>query len=199
MVRSMKIKNLIAITAVLSLGISAQAVTLNYTFLENGTGTLGSSSTFTEGGYSIIATGVNDTLYGKNAGAGENGLGMTTDTDHEITSAAWVQLDVSQLVGSSLATIFLSSVQSGETAKIWASNANGSLGSLISTIAADGSLDITSYLASYRYIDVTAGSGNVLVAALTANAPSRVPDGGTTVAMLGSALAALGLIRRKLA
>ena len=122
---------------------------------------------------------------------------MTKDADHEITSAAWVQLDVSQLLGSSLATIFLSSVQSGETAKIWFSDASGTLGTLISTIAADGSLDITSYL-SHRYIDVTAGSGNVLIASLAATAPSRVPDGGTTVAMLGGALTALGLIRRKL-
>ncbi len=193
----MKIKNLFAITALVGFGITAQAVTLNYTFQENGLGTLGSSSTFTEGGFSITATGINDTLYAKSAGASETGLGMTKDADHEITSAAWVQLDVSQLLGSSLATIFLSSVQSGETAKIWFSDASGTLGTLISTIAADGSLDITSYL-SHRYIDVTAGSGNVLIASLAATAPSRVPDGGTTVAMLGGALTALGLIRRKL-
>ena len=193
----MKIQHILTAAALLGIGLSAQAVTLNYTFQENGTGTLGASSTFTEGGYSIVATGVGDTLYGKNLGAGETGLGVTSDFDHEINANGWVQLDVSQLIGSSLATIFLSSIQAPDTAKVYFSDTAGTLGTLISTLTTDGSLDITSYL-SHRYIDVTAGAGNVLVAGLTATIPNRVPDGGTTVAMLGGALTALGLIRRKL-
>ena len=193
----MKIKNIIAITLLAGLGMSAQAVSLNYTFQDYGVGTLGASKAFTQSGYTVTATGVGDTLYAKNSGAGEIGLGTTTDADHEITSQAWVQLDVSQLSGATLATIFLSSVQTGETAKVWFSDVSGTLGTLISTLTADGSLDITSYL-SHRYIDVTAGSGDVLIAGLSATT-RNVPDGGTTVAMLGAALTGLGLIRRKLA
>lgn len=199
MLRNMKMKNIIAISALVGVGISAQAITVDYTFLENGLGNLGPTSTFNEGGYSVTATGENDTLYGKEQGGDENGLGVaTTDPDHEINTVGWVQLNISALSGASLAKIFLGSVTPPDIAEIYYSDTANTLGTLITSVTADGSVDITSYL-SHKYIDVIAGAGNVLIDSLQANIPSNVPDGGTTAAMLGATLAGLGLVRRKLA
>ena len=194
----MKIKSILAVAAVAGLCAGVQAATINYTFMENGQNvTLGSSSVFTVGGVSITAYGVGDTIYAKNSGPGETGLGFTHDLDHEISGEGFIQLDISQLINSTLATIFISSVQVNEAGDIFYSDILGSQGSYIgSVVNADGSYDITSYL-SHRYINVSGSAGNVLIAGLTANVPS-VPDGGTTVAMLVAALTALGLVRRKL-
>ena len=194
----MKIKSILAVAAVAGLCAGVQAATINYTFMENGQNvTLGSSSVFTVGGVSITAYGVGDTIYAKNSGPGETGLGFTHDLDHEISGEGFIQLDISQLINSTLATIFISSVQVNEAGDIFYSDILGSQGSYIgSVVNADGSYDITSYL-SHRYINVSGSAGNVLIAGLTANVPS-VPDGGTTAAMLGAALTALGLVRRKL-
>ena len=194
----MKIKSILAVAAVAGLCAGVQAATIDYTFMENGQNvTLGSSSVFTVGGVSITAYGVGDTIYAKNSGPGETGLGFTHDSDHEISGGGFIQLDVSQLINATLATIFLSSVQVNEAADLFYSDILGSQGNYIgSVVNADGSYNITSFL-SHHYINVSGSAGNVLIAGLTANVPSSVPDGGTTAAMLGGALTALGLVRRK--
>jgi hypothetical protein len=203
----MKNKWFLSALAVIGLGISAQANTVTWSFLENGTGNLGNSSTFTESGISLTAYGftsanVATALWGKNDGPGETGLGIASDGDHEINPVSYVQINMTPLLNSTVTSILFGSVQSGETALVYFSSSLGSLGSFLGTITSDTTFTVP--LADLNgYIGVTAGGSNtgndpnVLISTLSATVP--VPDGGTTVALLGGALLGLGLLKRKLA
>jgi hypothetical protein len=197
----MKIKNILAITALVGLGVSAQATII--TFQENGSSTpLGSSSTFTEGSASLTAyASPGAILYAKSDGAGETGLGIQSDPsgDHEIWGQTFVQLLSSTLTpgGFDVTSLGLSSVQFPDVAGIYFSLVQGVLGVQIGTLPADGSFSILSIYQN-GYIGVAAVPGNVVLASATGNSVT-VPDGGTTVAMLGLGLAAVSLLRRKLA
>ena len=192
---------------IVGFGVAAQATPITFNFFENGLGTLGTSSTFTESGVSVTAYGftsggVATALYAKNGGVGEMGLGIASDSDHEINSSTFVQLNLTTLSGSSLSSLFFGSVQSGETALIYFSNTLGLLGAPIGSVTSDSTFDVTSYLNGYVGVTTSGVQGyvdpNVLITTLTANTTNRVPDGGTTLALLGGALTALALIRRKL-
>ena len=194
----MKIKNILAITALVGLGVSAQATTI--TFLENGSNIpQGSSASFTESGATLTAfASPGQTLYAKNLGGTETGLGIVSDPqgDHEIWGSTFIQLLSSTLGGFDVTSLGVSSVQPPDTATIWFSLIQGVLGVQIGTVFADGSFAING---AYQngYIGIAAGSGNVLLNSATGTASA--PDGGTTVAMLGLGLTAVGLLRRKLA
>ena len=195
-------KNKILTTlAVIGFAVAAQATPVVFSFLENGSNlALGSSSTFTEGGVSITAyAGPGDTLYAKNLGVGsETGLGLTSDPSgqHEITPGRFIQLGLPTTPITTLSLVFLTSVTAGsETATIWFSAVQGVLGAQIGTVASEASFDVSAYTSGY--IGISAGAGNVLVESL--HADLRTPDGGSTMLLMGGALTALGLIRRKLA
>lgn len=180
----------------------AQADTVTWTFLENGADmNLGTSSSFTSSGYTVWAYGftsggVGSDLYSKSDGPGETGLGMVTDVgnDHEIDKWHFVQLDSQILPSGSVKSVELGSVQTHEDAAIYGSDTLGSLGTLIGTIAADGTFNLSGF--AYRYIGITttgsATAANVVVGALTA----QVPDSGTTALLLGLGVLGLGLARR---
>jgi hypothetical protein len=192
---TMKIKNLAAIAvATLMLGASAQALTLTYTFLENGSNVgLGQTSTFYENGIGLTAySSLDENLYAKSSGPGETGLGLESDSDHEIFNGAFVQL-VTSSTGLNLDSILLGSVQPGETATVYFSTVLGVLGGQIGTVTSDGFFSLAGY--TDGYIGVSAGTGNVLVQ--TATGHINVPDAGSTALLLGSALAGLSLVRRK--
>ena len=193
----MKIQKLILSLLLMGFAIAAQANTVLFTFLENGMGDLGPSSTFVKGGISLTAfASPGQDLFAKMAGGDETGLGIASDPDHEINPNTFIQLKVPTIPLSSLQMIFLGSVQSGESAEVYWSPTLGTLGStLIGTLTGDGFIDISGYNTS-GYIGVTAGTGNVLIDGVTATA--EVPDSGTTVVLLGCALTALSLARRKL-
>ncbi|MEY4916663.1 MAG: motif [Verrucomicrobiota bacterium] len=202
----MKIKNILAVTALVGLGMTAQAAPIVFNFLSDGSNVaLGSSHTFTSGGASLTAYASTSALYAKNSN-GEQGLGLTGDPtgDNEIWAGQFVQL-LSQ-TGSSqftISSLSFDSTTAGETSDIYFSTVQGVLGILIGSVNSNTSFNI---LSAYQngYLGVTAGGiggggtglepANVLIASAT----GYVPDGGTTVAMLGGALTALGLIRRKL-
>jgi hypothetical protein len=191
-------KNKWLLTALVFAGFSlaVQASTVTWSFLENGPGTLGATSTFTESGIALTAyASSGETLYAKNDGSGETGLGITSDVNHEINSGNFVQLNLTTTPLSSLSLVFLQSVQSGESATIWYSTIQGILGAQIGTLIADGSFAIPS-ADTTGYIGISAGSGNVLLNSVSGTA--NTPDGGTTMMLLGSALMGLGLIKRKL-
>jgi hypothetical protein len=191
----MKNKCLLIALVVGGFSLAVQANTVTWTFLENGANlSLGASSTFTESGISLTAyASPGETLYAKQEGGDENGLGITSDSDHEINANNFVQLNLATTPLSSLSLIFLGSVQSGESATIYYSSVLGTLGTLLGTVTADGSFAIPT-ADTTGYIGVSAGSGNVLIDSVTGN----VPDGGTTIMLLGGALMGLGLIKRKL-
>jgi hypothetical protein len=196
----MKIKNLLAITALVGLGVSAQATTI--TFLENGQNlALGPSSTFTEGSASLTAYGnpQGANLYAKNLGSGEQGLGLTSDLSgqHEISGGNFIQLLSGTGAGQfDVQSLLMNSTTGGEVANFYYSAVLGTLGTLIGSVNSNTSFAI---LSQYQngYIGIAAGSGNVLLSTAT-GVENTVPDGGSTVALLGLALTGVGLIRRKL-
>ena len=197
---------ILAISAMsIMLAVQSDAVTIN--FLENGSNVgLGTTSVFTDGGFSITASGFltaggTTGLYAKNlgniGGSNEMGLGTTSDPtgDHEITTGNFIQLSLPTTPASVFRLVLLTSVQPGESAKIYFTNTPGTLfgAQPIGTVTnSDGSITIPGNPQS-GYIDITAGLKNVLLNGIVIDA---VPDGGWTVALFGFALAGIAFIRR---
>ena len=170
--KQMKINKVLLSLAIMGTAIAARADLITFTFLENGSGDLGSPShTFTESGISLTATSSGPHLFAKTGGGDENGLGLAGTDDNEITAATFIQLTVPTVPGSSLKTLSLGSVQSGELAEIFFSKTLGTLGTQIGTVSADGTFDISSL-----------GPGYI-----------GISGGGT-----GGAITMLGIARRKL-
>ena len=204
----MKSKLVVVTLGWMGVALATHAGTLTFTFLENGPNLdLGNTSTFTEGGTSLMASGFTaagspSDLFSKftSGNPGETGLGMVVDSgnDHEIDPAHFIQLDMSNLKGTASSSLWLGSVQSGESGVVYATMTPGSLvgATAIGTLTSDGSLNITSWVNAGDFIDITAGSQNVVISSLTATSRD-VPDTGSTVLLLGAALSGLGLVRRK--
>jgi hypothetical protein len=183
-----------------ALATQANAVTFN--FQENGPGSLGTTSTFTESGFSLTASGFltaggTTDLFSKNSGPGETGLGTTIDTaDHEILTTDFIQLTLPTTPPSNFSLVLLASVQTGEQALVYFTIAPGTLAgaTLIGTINdSDGSVAIPAGDQT-GFIDITAGKANILLEGVEIS--TTVPDGGSTVAFLGMALAGLEGVRR---
>jgi hypothetical protein len=197
---------ILAISAMsIMLAVQSEAVTIN--FLENGSNVgLGTTSVFTDGGFSITASGFltaggTTGLYAKNlgniGGSNEMGLGTTSDPtgDHEITTGNFIQLSLPTTPPSVFQLVLLTSVQSGESAKIYFTHTAGTLvgATLLGTVTnADGSITIPG-TDQTGFIDITAGIKNVLLNCIVIQA---VPDGGWTVALFGFALAGIAFIQR---
>lgn len=202
---AMKKTSLLLAAVVIALGAQAKATDITFNFQENGSNVaLGPVNNFTESGFTLTASGFfkaggPTTLYAKNLGGDEVGLGLTHDpsTQNEITTDDFIQLTLPTTPPSTATMALLASVQVGEQALVFFNTVPGTLAGavLIGTITnADGSVTIPAGDQT-GFIDVTAGAGNVLLAGFTVTTPS-VPDGGTTLMLLGSALGGLGLVRR---
>ena len=176
------------------LAASAQADIITFNFLENGTGDLGSSTqTFMESGISLTATSSGPHLFVKTGGGDENGLGLAGTPDNEINGRDYISLQVPTIPPSMLNMILIGSVQAGESGSVYFGSAPGMLTTLLGTLTGiDGGVPISGL--GSGWVTVVAPTGNVLIDSVTAT----IPDGGTTVALLGSGLAALGFFRRKL-
>jgi protein with PEP-CTERM/exosortase system signal len=89
-------------------------------------------------------------------------------------------------------------VQQGEQAKVFFTTTPGSLtgATLIGTVTnADGSITVPAGDQT-GFIDITAGVANVLLEGATIT--TSVPDGGSTIALLGVALGGIEGVRRML-
>lgn len=176
----------------LGLAFATQAnASISYTFLENGLNhSLGNTSTFTESGVSLTASGfttagVATALYAKYTSGDptETGLGTLSDSDHEINSGNFVQLTLPTTPATTFNFILAGSVQSGETAKVYWTTTAGSLvgATLIGTFNGNGQINIPAGDATKTgYLDITAGSGNVLLEG--AQFTAAVPEPSTVVA-----------------
>ena len=144
-------------------------------------GILGYSQDYTVNGLTITAYGFTNggaqtKLYGKQAGGDENGVGLyyTGNSDFEIDTAHFVQLDLQKVIasGATSAQMKVGSVQSGESYNIYGSNSLGSIGTqLAGPLTADDTyFDVPNY-GSYRYVSVRAASHDVLLEAFSATLP----------------------------
>ncbi len=143
-------------------------------------GNLGNSHVFSVNGTSLTAYGFNNNgtptaLYAKNESSSEMGLGIASDSDFEINTSTFIQLDVSQLVaaGFTNAQILYSSVQTGESYIVYGSNTLGSLGTKLS---GPGSLAETLVAmpgyGTWKYIGIQAGNANIDIGALAFTSPA---------------------------
>jgi hypothetical protein len=194
---------IMALAAMGALATQANAVTFD--FQSNGSNMdLGTTSTFTVGGFSLTASGflTNGTptdLYAKFTlgNPTETGLGTAIDSEHEINTTDFIQLTLPTTPPSNFQMVLLASVQVGEQAKVYFNTVPGTLAgaTLIGTITnADGSVTIPAGDQT-GFIDITAGAVNILLESATI---AGVPDSGSAVALLGIALAGIEGVRRAL-
>ena len=185
------------------------------------TGNQGTTHTYTDGSFSVQATGYasnggsTTALYGKNNGGDESGLGLAADPSNqdEIYRNAFVQLDVSGLIGNVSAVSFLmGSTTQGEEWSVYGSNTAGSysLADLVVGGLNDEGVWHSLFSApgwgTYQFYDfVSLGTngtttGNVLLGEL--NATPSVPEPATWAMMLlgfGAMGVAVRRSRRKVA
>lgn len=172
------------------------------------TGPLGTSQSYTDGTYTVVATGysaplVQATLYGKSEGAGETGLGLYQTPDNEIPGpgSSFIQLDVSELVAAlSGASFTMNSVTDGEGWAVYGSNLAGDGGTLLSFIlsGSDENSHPFGSWGTYQYYDFySTGTNNLSFGnVLLSSVAYAVPEPATWAMML-IGFGAIGLTMRR--
>jgi hypothetical protein len=206
----MKSKCFLTMLSCFGFAAAAQAGSISINFQEDGTGDLGiGARTFTESGIGLAAQGFSAAgavdLWEKVTPGDptETGLGLANDlNDHEILPGSFIQLSLPPIgvPGAVLTLVLTTSVQAGETVEVTFGDISGVLGSAVMSPGPQTGSISSSYtipLSSHPFVDITALGGNVLLDGAVITTPN-VPDGGTTIVLLGGAITALSLIRRKL-
>jgi len=205
----MKHKLITIIMALAAIGVAlatqANAANITFNFLENGTNIdLGPSSTFTESGISLTASGFLTAggatdLFAKNGGPVDMGLGTNIDSAHEINNSNFIQLTLPTMPPSTFNMVVAASVQSGSNAKVYFTTTPGTLAgaTLLGTITTNfGSVSIPAGDQT-GFIDMTEGlAGSTADVLLNSVTVTVVPESGT-VAFLALGAGMLLTLRRR--
>jgi hypothetical protein len=150
----------------------------------------------------LNANGPNSpSLFNKQAGAGETGLGLTNDTsgDNEVTPGSFIEIDLSKVVDPTIGlSAAANSVQGGESWEVLGSNTKGTIGTAV-VVATNTTMNEVTFSnpSNFAFLDFTAVSGNVLLSALDSMETAISTPEPASLAILGAALAGLGVIRRR--
>jgi hypothetical protein len=171
------------------------------------TGDLGSATqTYTLDGVNIVATGFNGgDLFGKNAGPGEQGVGLTGDPsgDHEIFFKStgtqdFIQLDLLNLINAGF-TSFQFQMSSTTGGEGWSVSACSVSGTDCFTSPATG-LDETlhsvpgGFSKTNHFLDFSATNGNVLLDMIAATPPTPAPEASTSGLLLSGMLGLVAVV-----
>ena len=207
--KPMKHKLITIIMALAAIGVAlatqANAANITFNFLENGTNIdLGPSSTFTESGISLTASGFLTAggatdLFAKNGGPVDIGLGINNESAHEINNSTFIQLTLPTVPPSTFNMVVAASVQSGSNAKVYFTTTPGTLAgaTLLGTITTNfGSVSIPAGDQT-GFIDMTEGlAGSTADVLLNSVTVTVVPESGT-VAFLALGAGMLLTLRRR--
>jgi hypothetical protein len=192
------VKTAMYLFGALALAAAANAATITCSF-NSPTGDIGSAShVYVCGGLNITATAFGGgNLFGKNDGGDEIGVGITGNTDNEITGSHFIQLDLQNILGNNPMTLIINSNTGSDRANIYSTGTNGAMtggSNLYTNLATEGANPLSPTL---RYLDVSAPAGDVLLGPLTFTVTSGVPEPGS-LGLIGCGLLGLGLLRRRI-
>lgn len=116
------------------------------------------------------------TLFNKNEGFGEQGVGIVGLPDNEITTTNFIQIDLINLLSMNPPpkmidiTLTIQSIQANEGFAIYQSNTSGVLGTFVASSSNPPGTTVQTIpipLTGFRYLNITATMGDVLLSSLT--------------------------------